>query len=271
MKEFIPKNHKRLVNSSFTDFSEYKTEIVKLHHILRKIIRRNFASFAFFVSPYLLALRFPEIVSVQRKARSNGGLSGRYQWVRLYEIQWIMRKFNINSVIEFGSGASTAMFARILKDNSKLFSIEESEFWLKRTKGSLSHQFNGYITFLRRDRLIATKDKESTTRYDLESKIYSNYFDLCYVDGPTAKPLIDDTADLNILDPRKKMPNIDVELFWENHIYPRILVIDGRGATIRRLIQKGKEFYDVYLASFYEPPNSHSFYFMYHTLFVRKN
>jgi len=88
-----------------------------------------------------------------------------------------------------------------------------------------------------------------------------------YVDGPTNTTPNGEPG----LDGTQHMPNVDVEMFWKNGIFPKCILVDGRRATVRRLIQNGSSRYKILLRSDYVPVTNPfaSFIYRYHTVFLR--
>ena len=152
--------------------------------------------------------------------------------------------------------------------SEKILSVEESEYWLSRlleNMGELAQKIN----FVRAERVIATIDGEAVCYYDID---HSRYYDFVYVDGPVSEPP-KDAKGLTIKDPVGYMPNVDVELFWKNKVYPKFILIDTRRATVRRLIQKAQDRYHVYMKSDFlfmsHIPELSDFRF--HTVMIRKD
>jgi hypothetical protein len=104
---------------------------------------------------------------------------------------------------------------------------------------------------------------------------HNSYYDLVYVDGPSGIPsTIKGFKDLKIIDTEDaNMPCIDVEIMWENKIYPKVIIIDGRRSTLRRLMQKNPGFYKVYAKSDYtfERKIFLRSHYLHHSILVREN
>lgn len=255
--------HAKLIKSSFMDFSD---EINKnlYTRFMRRLIGIILSKYYYKTAENYIRKNYPKVAKSQEIARLDGGLIGQYQWVRLSEIAKIVEKYNIKSVCEFGSGGSTAMFSQLGLE--KFITVEQSEKWMKRTQQSLSEDASGEI--IRADRLVEFFDGESCTKYDLPKSFYEQKFDLVYIDGPTAQVLEGDKID-NIKDPCKTMPNIDIEFFLESYTYPKIILIDARRATVRRLCNNYSKKYDIYMRYFHEGVKNRSGNFLYHTVFVK--
>lgn len=265
-KNFDTKQYKNLINSSFVDYNE--ATVKKPSNVLNYIKSILLARKNYKCSESEIRLQYPEIAKAQEAARLDGGLSAPYQWVRLNELRKFVEARRIESVCEFGSGGSTALWNALI--SGKICSLEESDKWLERTKSILPSSHNVELIHARRK--VIEFDGEPSTCYDLSEEFFSQNFDLVYIDGPTAKPMNADESALRILDDhhKRKMPNIDVEKFIKNGTPPKYILVDGRRPTVRRLCQNYADIYNIYL--WYHPNNRWitSGRHLYHTIFVRK-
>ena len=217
----------------------------------------------------------PKIYEAQIKAREHGGLEGDYQWCRLFELFSLLEHFKPKSVVEYGSGTSSYVFASFLKDPLAFETYDASQYWLDRTLSN--KDFSPFITGKQAKVRVEGRDSECVSFFDIP---HTRHFDFAYVDGPLNHvscldkddPLVEKFASFPILDKAGHIPNIDVELMWENNIFPKIVVIDGRRPTLRRLLDKNRGRYDVYLKSDYLVGANISPFpkFCYHTVFVLK-
>ena len=87
------------------------------------IVRKGI--FQFYCAIFLF-INEPAVLLAQLAMRRGGGLSGLYQFHRLYEIRRILKAEQVSSAIEFGSGASSLLFNKYVE---RFVSIEESESW----------------------------------------------------------------------------------------------------------------------------------------------
>ncbi|MEH0019108.1 MAG: hypothetical protein V6Z89_05620 [Desulfobacter sp.] len=263
---FIYRQLPKLVDSSFVDF---QSDSVVSKRIVNGILGQFRAKIALETSKYWVKCTHPDIYQIQMAARNDGGLTGRYQWLRLWEICKIFRKWDIKSVLEFGSGASSSMFAKLLDSKQNFISIDQSRFWAERTRKIVGPYANK-INLLQYDRILEFFDGESCTRYDLPERVYSRQFDLVYIDGPTANLIDQDNASkVKILDKKGTMPNIDIEYMLNHGVWPKLIVVDGRRATVRRLLKRLRGKYEVCMKYAYEHPFQRSGRFFYHSIFVK--
>ena len=229
------------------------------------------------------------LYEAQLQSRVDGGLEGGYQWRRLAEIYQIVQLFKITSVIEFGSGTSSYLFADLA---TKFLTFEEQEFWQERLfkfcPSRLKERLSGSAILAKRQ--ITCFENEAVTSYEgsfkhvLNSSILSNAEtrSLIYIDGPYSGRLNQDILECepaefwSDLDGVKdyNMPNIDVlELVSKAKAKPTIICVDGRRPTVRLLSEKLGD-YEAFFSSNYNlirekfpnfrPP-------LYHTLFVHKD
>jgi hypothetical protein len=209
-----------------------------------------------------------DIYDIQLEAREDGGLSSPFQFVRLKEIDELIEEFNIKSVCEFGSGSSSAIFAKRINNKDDFHTFEENEFWYKKMLDSMG-KYKDLMNAHLRERKVSLVEGESVTFHD---DVPLREFDLLYIDGPTSSAKENET-DLKILDPHKTMPNINFELFWNNKIFPKVIVIDGRRSTLRRAFQKKLDNYVFYPKTDYLVPHNLNIKgeYLYHSVLVRKD
>lgn len=189
----------------------------------------------------LLLLRSPRIVIAQLLLRREGGLSGSYQWTRLEEIASVLRRTRPNSVIEFGSGASSLVFNAYLEPQKSLRIVEEDPLWRDKViRVATFLRLRNYKHLPSRLILSSRIEDSSPTNGVLSS--YYQYtltpglsFDFAYIDGPTSW-IHYPTSAMVLIDPHKLLPNIDVALL---KVLPKIILIDGRRSTITFFLNSG--------------------------------
>jgi len=215
---------------------------------------------SYFIYCFLRLLMYkPSLVQAQLKLR-DGGLSGKYQWIRLYEIKVFLHQYKPSSIIEFGSGASTLLFnSYALESNSKFVGLEENEIWrtevLNASKKIGSKCFESCKTSLIYVPRIETLDSELgilTCHYEFD--VGDNYYEMAYVDGPTnwiqnSKESVSDN-----FDPYGLLPNSDIVLMKKE---PKFVIIDGRRSTIKYclLFDRFKK-YSINLSNKYQTMNN---------------
>lgn len=186
-----------------------------------------------------LVIYEPSILLAQLAMRRGGGLSGSYQFHRLYEIRKVVKKGKISSAIEFGSGASSLLFNKYVE---RFVTIEESESWathyletlnsIKWLPGLKSNIVKLDIQILPRvEYLDATR--ELVCSYAMPDQLIREEFELVYIDGPTAWIQSKVHHDTFIRDKEKLIPNTSILAVFAK---PRMILIDGRRATLSYLI-----------------------------------
>jgi hypothetical protein len=216
---------------------------------------------------------FPAVYAAQLRAREEGGLAGAFQFARLWEISQLVDHFRIETCVEFGSGASSAMFAELLGGADRFHTYEENKVWYRRLAavlGELGRRCTAHHVSAR----IDLGEAEPVVGYDVE---FDHEVDLVYVDGPSNTPpdsLPDEAKrQAKLYDPiASALPCVDVERMWRRGLYPRVVAVDGRRSTIRRLEATGRDRYTLQLCSAFEAvchggvPDR----YLYHSIFVRK-
>ena len=179
----------------------------------------------------IVAAREPDVFLLQLSLWRGGGLRGLYQFRRLRELGDHLRTVN-NSVIEFGTGASTLLIA---KHARHAVSIEESEHWANRLRSALSNAW-----WIRRDLRKKTAEQiqcrsrkewvdaegELVCGYRIDDELLNQSWDFAYVDGPTNWPQEEHPAGNR---PPAAIPNADVINFPP---LPGEIWVDGRRTTL---------------------------------------
>ncbi len=263
-KKYIYTDHLRVINSNFTDYLDESVSC-NLYDKIRTLISRILIKLHYLTAGLQFRFFYKESAIGQECTRKGGGLTGNYQWVRLLEIAKVVKYFNIKSCCEFGSGGSTVLFSNLIEGD--FYTFDESEKWLCKTKSCIPNQDN--VVFNRCDRIESKVDDEFCTHYNVQSDFYTKYFDLVYIDGPTSTPRT--KVQQELLDKTKiRMPNIDIEYFFKNGVFPKVILVDGRRSAVRRLLLNYSDKYDAYLRHYYDNKYSRYSQFLYHTIFVRK-
>lgn len=275
--------HKRPI-SSYDSFIKrcfrYFLKIFHVYELIKKpkylILSRNIK--ALFVKNieqwyalYMLLKNHTDIIKVQLKMRRGSILSGAYQCERLNEIEQIIRKFGPDSILEYGSATSSAMFAKLAGDKIYFQTTDELKWWLEKLFDSLPHSLKLKVNAILAKTKVDKVEFELVISYDTA---HDRYFDFIYVDGPynEGPKILSSERLAEVKDPSGYLPNYDTELLWENGIYPKIIVIDGRRSTVRRLILKGVKHYKIYLKSAYSRGLKNDvIYYLYHTILIRKD
>lgn len=157
---------------------------------------------------------------------SSGGLNWTGQDFKLFHLFNICKTTRPISIIEFGSGSSTAIICEYIKNNNcKLITIDESEEWLENTKNLCLDRCNRNISFISAKRIENMSVLIPTCEYEY---VNSNIFDFAIVDGPSL------SCDPQI---RSKQVCVDV-LHLRFPDKKATIAIDGRFSTCRYLEHK---------------------------------
>jgi hypothetical protein len=252
--EFVTINDE-LINSAFVKKSyqgTFKRKFISLFYLMKLFIFRVYVTiFMIFAEPLL-------VVS-QLQLRRNGGLAGSYQFHRLYEIRSILKNGTLSTGIEFGSGASSILFAKYLHG---FISIEESYQWRESYLANLS-----ILQFMRPELFCKIKDSiivlERTEYLDSANHLVCSYrlpacvinekYDLAYVDGPTAWVQSELQVVGKVADPFGYLPNVSV---LELEYLPTCIMVDGRRGTLVHLLRslESKKYDFLLKGSYLEKP-----------------
>jgi hypothetical protein len=180
---------------------------------------------------------YTTIDAIVERFRDAGGLKHDYQSYKLFCLGELLNQYRPTSILELGSGSSTAIFAEYIKEyGGSIHSIDETESWLNnaRALAGIDEDDKRFImqTFSRR---IGELHHKPSVGYGLNAE---RTYDLVFVDGPSLR--IDGVR-------RKDAINDDVFRLVDR-FPPRIIVVDGRQATANELAKYIKGRYTVELS-----------------------
>ena len=268
VSEFTSSNSK-LINDCFVKEPKIFDKFNSLRKLHSLKVRLQIKLLILYALLYLLLLE-PEVVLYQLKLRKKGGLSGGYQFLRLYEIRKYIKFYQPKSVIEFGSGASSLLFAK----HVDLVSVEESQEWLNKYKSDLDQTL--FIRKFLKQKTIQSlylcprvesidELQEKVSSYLLSETIRNHVFDFAYIDGPTSWEQDKNLIGL-IKDPYNYIPNTSI---LELNSLPTVILIDGRRATISYLVRSNKFLnYQIILKGVYQKKSQVN---PYHTILTKEN
>lgn len=165
--------------------------------------------------------------------RSSGGLSHQFQAYKLWSLSKLLEKHKPKSILEFGSGSSTLVFAEYAKkNNAKVLSIDESEKWAANTLKLIGDQNPKCVDVVARPRNFLPEKKPKEIKYDVEIK---ENFDFVLVDGPSLS-----------VDGTKHKDAINSNVF-ELPELPKVIVVDVRKATAHEIAKKYGAHYNIEL------------------------
>ena len=168
---------------------------------------------------------YSDIDDILNRFRSVGGLKHEYQPYKLFHLKKLLEKFQPSSILELGSGSSTAIFAAYVKERfgASLSSLDESEAWLSNSKALAGIDLNDARFSMRNcTALVGVFCNLPCVGYGL---VVDKPFDFVFVDGPSLR--------INGISCKEA---INDDVFRLADIFPpRIIVVDGRYATVRAL------------------------------------
>ena len=181
-----------------------------------------------------------DILRIQKKYHSMGGGNPKLQFSKLLEIKKICKKYEISSVLEFGTGSSSVVFEKL---KIRVKHIEENHEWWKLVQRMIN---NKKIDFQ-----ICNKITEGNKEYyDLEIK---EAFDLIYIDGPSLT----------------SKNSICYDIFRVKDKYlPKIILVDMRLSTVNSIKQELSDKYNLLLSDIFKRDPKQDF--QYHSLFEKR-
>jgi hypothetical protein len=203
---------------------------------------------------------YDQIMQVLKRYRSrDDALANPYQEYKLYELNEVVNKFKPRSILEFGSGGSTCIFAQYVKgNNARLTSVDESEEWLEHTRSIVAETAddNSKICFIHADKVADCSSDPKSTSYDYN---FAGQWDLVYVDGPSLR--INNIRD-------KQVINHDIIRMILAGYRPQVILVDARQATVKYLAEHFSNLYDSKLSHLFD--NNIKLGYQYHSIFVLK-
>lgn len=188
----------------------------------------------------------------------NGTLFHSFQEYKLYELNEILHKENPKSILEFGSGTTTCIFAYyVKKTGANLTSVDESRKWLEHTKKIVTEiigerAVNIQYIYAKKIWDGLTNPKRAFYDYNFNSK-----YDLIYIDGPSLR--INNVRD-------KKVINSNIVEMIRKGYTPKIIVVDGRYATTRYIAKHFSNLYKLNLSDLFN--NDVKIGYRYHSIFT---
>ena len=198
--------------------------------ILLRIIRGFYNNIYFKKkSSYLLKLKiflrgsfhyYPSFIDHLSNGNATGAKSFPWRELDLFDV---LDKYKPLSIVEFGGGSSTGIFSTYTRiSNGSFISVDESEEWSKLTFNSLVASDDKFssssVSFINTNRL----ENSFGSFYDFK---LTNSVDLLYIDGPSVKKLNN-----------SKLPNQDIHHLFSSGVFPKLILIDGRVATVQSIL-----------------------------------
>lgn len=211
-----------MVNLIFNfKFFFYKKKIQIIHNVHR----------------YLNLSHYFFIDKIIKEYRASGGLKSLYQSYKLYSLNNFLYTYKPVSILELGSGASTAIFAKyILSEGGHLDSVDENKIWLNNSIkiANISNRKN--FTFKTLHPKLETINGVTCINYGLKS---DKQFDLVFIDGPSLK--------FGVIN-SKNAVNADILRLVDINP-PSFIIVDGRFNTVNFLKKYLKGRYKIELSA----------------------
>jgi len=168
----------------------------------------------------------------------------------LVRIHYLIRKFKVTTVLEFGSGKSTIVIADALMKNKReynsfvesklrknnpfeLHTVESSSEWMKKTISQLPAYLKHFVNTTVSDVSMSTLNSKICTLYE---KLPNICPDFIYLDGPGQYDPINSINGITTAHP-DRMPMVGDLIKIEHFLLPgTIILVDGRTANARFLL-----------------------------------
>jgi hypothetical protein len=196
--------------------------------------------------------KYPGYINYINKLNQGGAMGGRkaFPWRALEQIR-VLNIVNPSSIVEFGSGTSTALFFDYLnssessKDSLSMISYDESEKYATLTQNSINEYISAENKFLS-IKHASKKIDSSGSYYDIDHNINC---DLVYIDGPTVE-IINSS----------KTANQDILKMFKNNNFPNAIMIDGRIHTAQAILDEYPDKYKFFPSAYYSLHSSKNFF-----------
>ena len=208
----------------------------------------------------------PEAWNALHASRMLGGLCHGRQAMRLLELSRLLQRFQPESVLELGGGTTTTVFAKAsragLIGEPRIVSMEEDERWERIARTITPVELRSRVMFCLRSRVVERWEDQAVARYDMT---YDRYYDLVYVDGPSA-------MDPDNRTPGHKLPLVDVLCLIKAGFPPRVILVDCKRHSIAFFLRSGIDrYYNLTIRSEFLPwPRPLVAPYRYHSIFERK-
>jgi hypothetical protein len=144
--------------------------------------------------------------------------------LRFYEIYNIVKKHNIKSIVEMGSGRTTFVFNII--QNVKCVSIEQDKNWFNTIDGLLKTSgINAEIS------VSSVSEYENGARFDELPNLEP---DLLYIDAPYFRK---EGQKKGFATHTGKAAYYDFETFFSRGVFPKVIMIEGRTDTADAILK----------------------------------
>jgi len=200
----------------------------------------------------ILRRRYEESYKIISEIRKGNALFGSYyKYVHLHKL---LADFKPNSILEFGSGSTTGIFAVYARNlNARVRTVEDNPTWLENTRKALG-DLGDRVDFVL-SRAVGEPGNPNRCFYRYKA---TEVFDFVYVDGPPL--VIDGQNDGSAV-------NWNIVEMIHHGFGPRTIVIDTRLATAEYIAKHFSNDYEAHLLE-----REHRFLdYRYHSFFLRRD
>lgn len=176
----------------------------------------------------ILIRKYPEVARVAHQQQEEGGLGGDFSSFKLLELANYLWDKKPQTVIEFGGGSTTAVFALYAKQCSgvKIISVDESAHYQELTRKRLDPDSESAVMFCRADRVERDLIGKRVCHYDPDAipELINCGPVMCYVDGPDSVSTISHK--------KIKIPCVDIVLLAEVGVNVSQVLFDCRFPSV---------------------------------------
>jgi len=200
----------------------------------------------------ILRRKYEESYRIISEIRKGNALFGSYyKYVHLHKL---LADFKPSSVLEFGSGSTTGIFAVYAqKFNARVRTVEDNPSWLENTRRALG-EFSDSVGFV----LSSAVGEIGNPNRCYYRYTPSEAFDFVYIDGPPL--VINGQSDGSAV-------NWNIVEIIHSGLGPQTIVIDMRLATVDYITQNFSNDYEVHLLE----RKNRLLGYRYHSFFVKRN
>jgi hypothetical protein len=167
----------------------------------------------------------------------------------LIRLHFLVRSRKVTTILEFGVGKSTLVFADAIKKNKEEFgdyvktnirranpfeihSVDTSKEWIDKCKKDFPPELFDYVHFHLSEVEMTTFNGRLCTMY---KKLPNICPDLIYLDGPDQYSVTNDIHGISTASPDRLPMSADILLFEPFLLPGTIIIVDGRTANARFL------------------------------------
>ena len=170
---------------------------------------------------------------IEKKSNYGNRISAKYN--DLIRIHKLILKRKPKDILEFGVGWSTIVILDAIKKlggTSKLYSVDASNEWIKRTEELIPEELKQFIFFHQSDVHITTINGQLCCMYDNLPDIVPDFI---YLDGPDPKDVKGKINGLSFKCDKRTVLSGDIVLMESTLLPNSFILVDGRTNNARFL------------------------------------